>query len=173
MKQDMHRALESIVEDRFGPNSGRAFDKLKRITKYNQTEKRDGGFMQRAIAPDGRIVSGDTLEGIVMEHYRGVHNTVPDNPPEKFPNIRVSQEMLVSMMKNVKRNKGLAFDGIHDEMFRVGKDCRKATEYCQVCRKKLEFAAKLMSKEYWETEGSRRHLQGRLVAMNKKHPRMP
>jgi hypothetical protein len=73
----MDSALESIIADRFGPDSGKAFSKLKRITKYNQAEKRDGGFMQRAIATDGSIITGDRLERTVMDHYRSVHNLVP------------------------------------------------------------------------------------------------
>lgn len=56
------------------------------------------------------------------------------------------------MMRNVRKNKGLALDGIHDEMFQIGKDCKRDGAYCHVCRRKLEFAAKLMSKEYWQTE---------------------
>lgn len=57
-RRDLQNALESIAEDRFGPNTGRAFEKLRKITKYNQGGKKDGGFLQRALTEEGRIIEG-------------------------------------------------------------------------------------------------------------------
>jgi hypothetical protein len=77
------------------------------------------------------------------------------------------------MMGHVKTNRGIALDGISDKLFSVGKDCRHNNEYCESCRHKIAFASEFLKQEYWETPGSELHLKGRLVALNKKHPKMP
>jgi hypothetical protein len=49
------------VEDRFKGNPKWVFQKLKRLTKYDQYDKRDGGVVTRALNEDGRLVSGREL----------------------------------------------------------------------------------------------------------------
>jgi hypothetical protein len=170
----MLRDLEEIAEDRFSPRAGRAFTRLRRLTRYHEFEKRDGGFLQRAIAPDGRILAGDELCRMVMQHYSTVHNAVPDNPLVTFPRLHITQEHIIEMMGNVNSGKGIAYDGITDKLFQVGgRCCRGRHEPCKECRIKINFAAELMTQEYWTRQESRLHLKGRLVAFNKKHPRMP
>jgi hypothetical protein len=96
------------------------------MTRYQEFERRDGGFLQRAITPDGRIVTGDELCRLIIDHYAQVHNMRPDNPSMPFPSLRINQEMVTQMMRNVKKNKSIAFDGIADSIFQIGKDkCKK------------------------------------------------
>jgi hypothetical protein len=142
----MLRDLEEIAKDRFSPTAGRAFTRLRRLTRYHEFEKRDGGFLQRAIAPDGRIVAGDELCRLVMEHYSIVHNAVPDNPLVTFPRLCITQERIIEMMGNVNSGKGIAFDGITDKLFQVGgRCCWERHELCKECRIKVSFAAELMT----------------------------
>jgi hypothetical protein len=77
-------------------------------------------------------------------------------------------------MNNVNSGKGIAFDGITDKLFQVSKlCCRGSNQFCRDCRTKVAFASELMTEEYWARQESMLHLKGRLVAFNKKHPRMP
>jgi hypothetical protein len=69
LMENFRRELETIVADRFSPASAKAFKKLKRLTRYHEYEKRDGGFLQRAMTTEGLIISGDKLCQRVMEHY--------------------------------------------------------------------------------------------------------
>jgi hypothetical protein len=51
---------------------------------------------------------------------------VPDNAPKQFPQLHITQERVVEMMRNVNANKGIAYDGILDKAFQIGKDsCRR------------------------------------------------
>lgn len=77
-QQAIGRILEQIAADRFSAQAARSFRTLKKLTRYHEHEKRDGGFLQRAITSDGRIVTGDELHQLVMRHYREVHNMVRD-----------------------------------------------------------------------------------------------
>lgn len=81
------KALETIAEDRFSPQAGEAMARLKRITHYHEYDKRDGGFLQRAVAADGRVISGDELHREVMAHYTAVHNMVAGNEAKAFPEL--------------------------------------------------------------------------------------
>jgi hypothetical protein len=91
----IRRDIEEIANDRYSPKASRAFKRLRRLTRYHEFEKRDGGFLQRAVTPDGRIVAGDELCRLVMEHYATIHNAVPDNPQVTFPRLRITQERIV------------------------------------------------------------------------------
>jgi hypothetical protein len=82
--------MNRIAEERFSPAAGQAFRKLKRLIRYHEFEKRDGGFMQRAIAPDGRITTGDELHRLIIEDYAQIHNTVPGGWRVPFPILRVT-----------------------------------------------------------------------------------
>jgi hypothetical protein len=77
------------------------------------------------------------------------------------------------MMGHVKTNRGIALDGISDKLFSVGKDCRRDNVYCESYRRKITFASEFLKREYWEIPDSELHLKGRLVTLNKKHPKMP
>lgn len=76
-------------------------------------------------------------------------------------------------MNNVNQNKGIGLDGVGGEMFKVGK-CTKGEKIvdCEKCVKKMKFARSLMQPEYWEEEGSKIHLETRLVALNKAYPKI-
>jgi hypothetical protein len=87
--EKLRREFEIIAEDRFSPQAGTAFKRLKQITGYHELDKRDGGFLQRATTDDGEIIAGDKLCKRVIEHYASVHNQVPDNPAEPFPDLQV------------------------------------------------------------------------------------
>jgi hypothetical protein len=66
-------------------------------------------------------------------------------------------------------------------LFRVDKDpeCRKKRRKnrryrCKVCKRNLELARSLLEPQYWQNEETReRHMAGRLIPLNKKHPRIP
>jgi hypothetical protein len=79
------------------------------------------------------------------------------------------------MMANVGRNKGIAYDAIPDCTFAIGlaKCCRWNADYCEECWKKIDFGKQLLRKEYWDEQACQLHLKGRLVAFNKKHPKVP
>jgi hypothetical protein len=78
------------------------------------------------------------------------------------------------MMNNVKRGKALALDGMSDQMFSLKRDkCKKTIDYCSTCQKKIAFAKGLLKKEYWQSIENNPHLIGRMVALNKKFPKIP
>lgn len=56
------------------------------------------------------------------------------------------------MMRNVNTNKGLAYDGVSDSIFQIGK-CKtnEDIDKCQVCQNKIKFAKSLLRKEYWDS----------------------
>jgi hypothetical protein len=50
-------------------------------------------------------------------------------------------------MRNVKKGKALAVDGIADQLFSIKRDeCRKAIEYCVSCKKKIAFVKGFLKK---------------------------
>jgi hypothetical protein len=78
------------------------------------------------------------------------------------------------MMHKVKRGKALALDGMSDKMFSLKKDkCKKEIDYCLTCQKKIAFAKGILKKEYWQSVENNSHLIGRMVALNKKFPKIP
>lgn len=68
------------------------------------------------------MVSGDELHRLVMDHYASVHNLVRGSDRVSFPSIAVDEYRAIRMMRNVSYNKGIAYDGVTDEAFRIGKD---------------------------------------------------
>lgn len=109
-----------------------------------------------------------------MDHYSELHNLIPDNDLTEFPNIDIRQELVIKLMSNVNANKGIAFDGISDRLFQIKKDCKASAELCEKCRKKINFVAGYLEKDYWDDPRAKElHLRGRLVALNKKHPQVP
>jgi hypothetical protein len=59
----------------------------------------------------------------------------------EFPDLSdTSDDKVIYMMRNVKKGKALAVDGIADQLFSIKRDeCRKAIEYCVSCKKKIAF----------------------------------
>ena len=87
--------------------------------------------MQRAISKDGAIITGDDLCKEISEHYTTTHSTAPDNEQTSFPKLDVDLRTIIRMMRNVGRNKGIAYDGVTDKLFSIGRDdCRGKEEYC-------------------------------------------
>jgi hypothetical protein len=80
--------IMKVAEDRFTQQSHAAFSLLKRLTKYDNFEKRDGGLVVSAYQ-DNTIVEGEVLENAIMNHYRAVHTSVPGLQKEgvKFPRM--------------------------------------------------------------------------------------
>jgi hypothetical protein len=61
------------VEDRFKGNCKWVFSTLKRVTKYDAFDKRDGGIVIRAFDDEGNVLSGVRLEQAIMEDYSNIH----------------------------------------------------------------------------------------------------
>jgi hypothetical protein len=78
------------------------------------------------------------------------------------------------MSKNVSQGKGISLDGVDDELFKIGrhKNC-SAESYCQTCKKKIGILKSALDPEYWKTRQAKEHLNGRLVCLNKKYPKLP
>lgn len=57
------------IVDEDSQGSGWMFKKLKRLTKYDQFEKREGSVVDRAVDEHGNIISGDELNKRLLEHY--------------------------------------------------------------------------------------------------------
>lgn len=121
---------------------------LKKLTRYHEHEKREGGFMQRARLPDGTVITGDRLHQEVIRHYAMIHNEVADNPTTPFPNLHIDEREILRMCRNVKQGKGLGLDGVGNEIFKLRKDC-KGGEWCQKCKRKLEFLKTISDESYW------------------------
>jgi hypothetical protein len=66
----------------------------------------------------------------------------------EFPDLsEVSDDKVIYMMRNVKKGKALAVDGIADQLFSIKKDkCRKSIEYCVTCQKKIDFVKGFLKK---------------------------
>jgi hypothetical protein len=91
-----------------------------------------------------------------------------------FPKIEPTTELILEMAANVKTGKGISYDSVSDDMFRIGKDKQcKRSDYCANCIKKIGFLKSLLDPNYWKTPESKNHLIGRLVCLNKKYPRLP
>ncbi len=50
--------VHKIVEDRFTGSTKWVFDKLKRMTKYDQYERRDGSIVSKALTAEDRVLTG-------------------------------------------------------------------------------------------------------------------
>lgn len=56
----LDKDIRKVIDGRFSNESRKAFNVIKKITRYNSFDKRDGGFMER-IRHEGRIVNGEEM----------------------------------------------------------------------------------------------------------------
>jgi len=52
---------EELIEESATSKGKRTLKKLKRLTKYDQFEKRDGSIVTRAVDEEGKLVAGIEL----------------------------------------------------------------------------------------------------------------
>lgn len=109
----------------------------------------------------------------MLQHYGRIHNAVPGIEKTNFPHMRFTDQQIIGMARNVNSGKGLAYDGMSDKLFQLRKDCRKEEEPCLMCRKKIELLRRYLNPRYWNEENTGKHMTGRLVAFNKRFPKIP
>jgi hypothetical protein len=86
-----------------------------------------------------------------MHHYRTIHCMTSDVDNVEFPDLsNTPEDKVIYMMHNIKKGKALALDGISDQLFSIKRDkCKKTTDYCATCQKKIAFVKGFIQKEYW------------------------
>lgn len=65
--------MEKIVQGRFKGNPREVFGSIRRCTKYDQYDKRDGGIMTRAIDSSGNFLTGQDLDTAILLDYQKIH----------------------------------------------------------------------------------------------------
>ena len=139
--------LVQVADGRFTQQSSAAFALMKKLTRYNTFEKRDGGIMNAAYV-EGKLVDGEELNIRILEHFKAVHTRMPgfDADTIRFPEVQVDGKTLAAMCNNVSQGKGITFDSVSEEWFRIGgdNDCRRLGTFCSDCLRKLTLAQSLL-----------------------------
>lgn len=73
----LNKKTDAIIKDRFSKNSALAFQQIKNITKYNTFQKRDGGIVEK-IKHEGKIITGNEMNSIIMKQFKKMHNLTPN-----------------------------------------------------------------------------------------------
>ncbi len=67
--QKLEKKVTDLGEKRFHGNVKKAFQEIKKITKYDQYRKREGGIHSR-VKQDGKTIVGAEAERLIMSHYK-------------------------------------------------------------------------------------------------------
>ena len=159
-------------DQRWSNESKEAFDFMRKVTKYNQFEKRDGSIVSKIQLPNGSIINdSDKVNKQIIEQLKKVQTLDSEAkyseeiPFPKLPRItspnkdsknRSSEfSEIERLMKKMSINKATSYDGLSDKIFR------------------MKAAGKVLS-TIWEYDSPDPiYNQTKLLALNKLHPNIP
>lgn len=125
---------------------------------------------------EGGVISGPQLHQEVMKHFSSVNCVLPNPTPQNlpFPQLRLKKTDIIKMSQNIKANKAIAFDDLHESLFRFCKPSRDCpSQNCNMCLAKFKIISNFTKSEYWTESNKIKHFRARLVTLNKAHPETP
>jgi hypothetical protein len=155
LKSNFNSLLSSIEGLRLSTKSKQASLLLKNICKYNSYQKSGGPIVRRIFIND-KVLNPKDSSCKIIEHYREAHkdreNHTELSETVEFPDLLPSDRSTIKWLcANFSRDKAVTFDGIEDSLFRIHAKCANSLprNECPICSKKINFARKLWSAEFW------------------------
>jgi len=156
-------------DQRWSSKSKQAFDTLRKLTKYNQYERRDGSIVNRIQLADNEIIyDTEKVEEIIIQQLERIQTCVHEPqythelPFPKLPDMKGTFNKDIEdttetndIMRMMSVNKAMAYDCLSDKIFRI-----KGASGVLASFWDFDFPDPI----YNET---------RLLALNKLHPRTP
>ena len=140
LKELFNNTVNSIESLRFGKNSRKAFNLMKKIFKYDQFERPGGSIVTAVKVKDQIIYDKRKVARLIIEHFNENHKpkTKETNVRDiMFPHLpRLSVETIKGLSYNFAKDKAIAWDGISDRIFKLHPGCYKRNTECQECKKK-------------------------------------
>ena len=168
LTQRWEETWTEIERARFSPEQGSAFDQIRRITKYDKFEKRDGSIITK-VNVNGEVISNPREVNIYLREALSKLTGEKETPSyvkrEHFPNLKPLEiSELQNLATKLKKNKAIAADYVHDSaLFERIANCQNtARGFCD-----------LWSAEVMNDHSVKFCLTGRLVPLNKVHPNIP
>jgi len=169
-------AWKEFEQTRFSEEQKKAFQSLKRMTKYHQIERAGGGIanMYRDengnIIREGREVSKGMIGYLEQLHTAPEQQRIEANGNWKgLPKLTVDDT--IKLMEQMPRNKAIGFDLWTDAVFVV-----KRGREGKVDKETMKRAEAL--RDSWNTswinhENTKMITQARMIPLNKKFPNIP
>ena len=172
MKENFDQLITLIGKKRFSNQAKVAFMLMKRIFRYNGFQKAGGSIVQ-TLSENGNIITDlQTINQKMVRHYQTHHDT-KKRPPvtSQFPNLDIiSTSVIKSICAKFSKDKAFTYDGLHDSLFNLHKKCLTEVNECEECLAKVKFLTSIWGKSYWESNQAKKHLEARLLPLNKLHP---
>ena len=140
----------------------KAFDFMKRVTKYYEYKRRDGSIINKVKKADGSVeMDQNEVNKLVLEQLKAIQ-TLQSEPfyatPTPFPSLRTfSSNEMDYILSKVFHGKAIAFDGVTDILFSRSN--------------KPNTAVKLG--DIWNGSPKDYHFDTRPIPLNKVHPETP
>jgi hypothetical protein len=162
---------EKTQDQRWSEESKEAFNTMRRLTKYNQFEKRDGSIVSKIQISDQEVITDiEKVEEIIITQLKKIQ-TLESEPKydhelqfPKLPRLEGTYDTnedvednseTNQIMMRMSVNKAIAYDGMSDKVFRI-----KGASGVLASLWDYDFPDPV----YHETK---------LVALNKLHPKIP
>ncbi len=153
---------------RFSIRQKEFFRKLKVLTKYSNFEKRDGSIINK-IDADGEIVTNtkevNKLLKETMQELCGEEQKSSFRVRDTFPHLEpLSITELKALVASISRSKALADDMVEDSTL---------LESLESSNILADVFTRLWDQEVTNSPAFQRSLTGRLIPLNKVHPKIP
>ena len=152
-----------------------AFRATKNITKYHLFDKKEGSIVDCMKNETGRVCTDEELNDVILNHFCKVNGQNKTDIRDEFVPVDVNIEDIENILLKFKRPKAEVYDSVSYHWFICHKACLESRmKRCKTCRKKIGFVHSIFTnKEYWQTELSKKHFEGRLICLNKAFPKTP
>ena len=168
LNTDWNNLWKEIQEDRFSKRQKRAFNTIKTVLKYHTFEKRDGSVMNKVLVNDQIITDSVKVNHHIknaLEILTGKDNEPTYQKSKDFPNLPpLTIPQIQELVNILKQNKAIANDFMEDSTLfsNVQSYAICANMFCE-----------LWTQKSMDNKEMIKHLTGRLIPLNKVHPKIP
>ena len=166
--------IKDLSKTLFNPDARNSwFQTLKRLTGYHKFMKRDGSLARECMV-NGQLVTGKEFGEAAARWYGQIALPGPQLEQSEFPDLEIADEELIGLLR-MKGSfmKAYSVDCINSSAFSEIRSLERCCGgKCEQHRLYLSRIKYLFTREFWDRH-HRLCLTGRVVLLNKDHPKIP
>ncbi len=108
--------MKKLSKNELGKGRLKVMKEIRKMTGFDRYNKKEGSIVNK-IKYKGRIVTGEEMNKVIMNHYREANNGRSSNIWKPFPLKEISAYTAFNASQVIKTKKAGALDGISGRMF--------------------------------------------------------
>jgi len=175
LRQRWTTAWQEFEDKRFSGQQKQAFEQLRRMTKYDVFERRDGGIVRNIVSEEGKLISnGEEWQRMVGEYLQKLHEAPTQMTVQagaQWGGLEsLSNGETIALMEMMSCGKAVSFDLVGDDMFAVYRIGGRVTEDTLA---RAEALRHVWCPDFLNSRDLELALEARVIPLNKKFPKAP